>query len=387
MVQMATITKRRNPSGETVYRVQVRVGKKGYPAFNESRTFSKKALAVEWGKKREAEIEAGPELLFKRGKVKMMTLSEAMRKYLNETLGAGRSKKMGLRFLMEFPIGGIGIDKLKRSDFAGHVMQRRRGIPELDIAPIAASTALQELQYIRSVLKHAFYVWGLEIGWQELDFAANGLKRSNMVAKSAIRDRLPTTEELQTLTTYFLRQWQSRKSSIPMHLIMWLAIYTSRRQDEICRLLFDDWHKNDCTRPVRDLKNPNGSTGNNKEFDILPMALPVIDELPEESVRKRMLANKGIADSLVPCNGKSVSAAWTRACKVLGIKDLRFHDLRHEAATRMAEDGFTIPQMQRVTLHDGWNSLQRYVSVRKRSTRLDFKEAMMQAQSDIKSGK
>lgn len=53
----------------------------------------------------------------------------------------------------------------------------------------------------------------------------------------------------------------------------------------------------------------------------------------------------------------------------------------------MAEDGFTIPQMQRVTLHDGWNSLQRYVSVRKRSTRLDFKEAMMQAQSDIKSGK
>ncbi len=189
-----------------------------------------------------------PELLFKRGKVKMMTLSEAMRKYLNETLGAGRSKKMGLRFLMEFPIGGIGIDKLKRSDFAEHVMQRRRGIPELDIAPIAASTALQELQYIRSVLKHAFYVWGLEIGWQELDFAANGLKRSNMVAKSAIRDRLPTTEELQTLTTYFLRQWQSRKSSIPMHLIMWLAIYTSRRQDEICRLLFDDWHKNDCTR-------------------------------------------------------------------------------------------------------------------------------------------
>lgn len=160
MVQMATITKRRNPSGETVYRVQVRVGKKGYPAFNESRTFSKKALAVEWGKKREAEIEAGPELLFKRGKVKMMTLSEAMRKYLNETLGAGRSKKMGLRFLMEFPIGGIGIDKLKRSDFAEHVMQRRRGIPELDIAPIAASTALQELQYIRSVLKHAFYVWG-----------------------------------------------------------------------------------------------------------------------------------------------------------------------------------------------------------------------------------
>lgn len=103
---------------------------------------------------------------------------------------------MGLRFLMEFPIGGIGIDKLKRSDFAEHVMQRRRGIPELDIAPIAASTALQELQYIRSVLKHAFYVWGLEIGWQG-GFRGKRAETLEYGCEICNQDRLPTTEELQ----------------------------------------------------------------------------------------------------------------------------------------------------------------------------------------------
>jgi hypothetical protein len=32
-----------------------------------------------------------------------------------------------------------------------------------------------------------------------------------------------------------------------------------------------------------------------------------------------------------PYDPKSVGAAFTRACHILGIQDLRFHDLRHEA--------------------------------------------------------
>jgi len=44
---MATVIKRKNPSGAVVYRAQVRVRKEGYPDFSESRTFSKKVLAGE----------------------------------------------------------------------------------------------------------------------------------------------------------------------------------------------------------------------------------------------------------------------------------------------------------------------------------------------------
>lgn len=44
----------------------------------------------------------------------------------------------------------------------------------------------------------------------------------------------------------------------------------------------------------------------------------------------------GSGDRVFPYNGRSVGTAFRRACRELGIDDLRFHDLRHEAASRLA---------------------------------------------------
>lgn len=378
---MGTITKRTNPSGAVVYRAQIRIKKSGYPNFNESRTFGKKTLATEWIKKREAEIEQNPDILYGGKKRVMPTLAEAVHRYLAEAETMGRSKKMGLLFLSAFAISRRPIDRLTRADYAEHIMLRRRGVPDLNIAPIAASTALQELQYIRTVLKHAFLVWGLPVGWQELDFAAEGLAKSGMVTKSARRNRLPDSDELQRLTDYFLRRWQDPRhlNSIPMHLIMWLAVYTCRREDELCRMMLADYHAETSSWLIRDVKHPQGSAGNDKWFAVTDAARPVIAALQAPEVQRRMASAKGRAGSLIPLQAKSISANFTRACKVLGIADLRFHDLRHEGATRLAEDGLTIPQIQQITLHDSWGSLQRYVNPRHRPARLDFAEAMDKA--------
>jgi len=64
-----------------------------------------------------------------------------------------------------------------------------------------------------------------------------------------------------------------------------------------------------------------------------------------------------------------------------GIEDLRFHDLRHEGITRLAEDGLTIPQLQQISLHESWESLRRYVNLKSRRDRLDFVEAMKVAKN------
>lgn len=382
---MGTISKRINPSGTTVYRAVIRIRKNGYPNFTESRTFSKKSMAAEWVKRREAEIELNPDILFGQKNKLFPTLHEAVDRYLTEAANAGRSKQMGLRFLSSFPIGNNRINRLRRADFAEHVMLRRRGIPQEGIKPIAASTALQELQYIRTVLKHAFYVWDMPVSWQELDFAAEGLGKSGIIAKSTKRNRLPTSDELQRLTTFFYQNWTNWRQTnlIPMHLIMWLAIYTTRRQDEICRMMLDDYHPDSAEWLIRDVKHPQGSKGNDKKFDVRPQALPVIAALSEPETRRRMLKCNGTPNSLVPLDPKSISAAFTRACHVLGIDDLRFHDLRHEGATRLAEDGATPPQMQMVTLHNTWASLERYVNLRKRPQRLEFDEAIKNAENDL----
>lgn len=52
------------------------------------------------------------------------------------------------------------------------------------------------------------------------------------------------------------------------------------------------------------------------------------------------------------------------ACHLLGIKDLHWHDLRHEACSRLAEADWTIQQIQVVSGHKTLQSLQRYMHIR-----------------------
>jgi site-specific recombinase XerD len=54
---------------------------------------------------------------------------------------------------------------------------------------------------------------------------------------------------------------------------------------------------------------------------------------------------------------------------VIGIIDLTFHDLRHEAASRLFERGYTIPQVAQFTLHESWESLQRYTHLLRKNLR------------------
>ena len=72
---------------------------------------------------------------------------------------------------------------------------------------------------------------------------------------------------------------------------------------------------------------------------------------------------------IFPYDPKSVGTAFTRACHVLGIKDLRFHDLRHEATSRLFERGYQIHEVAQFTLHESWNELKRYTNLRPENMR------------------
>ena len=65
----------------------------------------------------------------------------------------------------------------------------------------------------------------------------------------------------------------------------------------------------------------------------------------------------------------ALGLAWARwkgqASKIYPpIKSLRFHDLRHEAISRLAEKGFTIPEMMVVSGHADHRCLLRYVQLK-----------------------
>jgi hypothetical protein len=56
-----------------------------------------------------------------------------------------------------------------------------------------------------------------------------------------------------------------------------------------------------------------------------------------------------------------VVGAWNKACTMAGITDLRIHDARHEALSRLAESGkFTLPELQVFSGHRDLRMLMRY---------------------------
>jgi integrase len=53
-----------------------------------------------------------------------------------------------------------------------------------------------------------------------------------------------------------------------------------------------------------------------------------------------------------------------RAMRLAGIEDLRFHDLRHEATTRLFEKGLNIMEVASITGHKDLRMLRRYTHLK-----------------------
>src|SRR5215510_8444584 len=99
---------------------------------------------------------------------------------------------------------------------------------------------------------------------------------------------------------------------------------------------------------VRDMKHPGDKKGNHVYCELPAEALAIIKSMPPAGER------------IFPYSTDAISAAFTRACRILGIEDLRFHDLRHEGISHLFEMGKTIPQVAAVSGHRSWTSLKRY---------------------------
>ena len=61
---------------------------------------------------------------------------------------------------------------------------------------------------------------------------------------------------------------------------------------------------------------------------------------------------------------RSISQVFERVCKSAGIEGLRFHDLRHEATSRLFEKGFNPMEVSAITGHKTLQMLKRYTHLR-----------------------
>src|SRR6185437_11930916 len=248
-------------------------------------------------------------------------------------------------------IGQVDALKLTSEHIVDHIRSRREG-------GVCGATAGNDLIWIGLVLESAQAARGLQVDLAAVEQARMLCRKLGLISRSDRRDRRPTNEELARLDEYFYRRDRHRSSVIPMRTVMWFAVESTRREAEISRLEWADNRADGAqTGLVRDAKHPREKDGNHQRFRYTPKAWEIVQVQPTT------------APYIFPYAAKSISSAFTEACRFLGIQDLHFHDLRHEGVSRLFEQGFDIHDVPLVSLHQSWEDLKRYANLRPETMR------------------
>jgi integrase len=326
---------------------QIRLKKAGRIIFSESKTFDRKPAASAWLKKRETEL-AEPGAL-EQAKIEDPTLADVIDKYNQDTIRPhGKTKDQVLRSIKESSLG-----ELLCSEIKSHTLVE--WLQGMTSQPQTRSNYLSHLGSVFSVARPA---WGYPLDKQQIDDARMAADRLGLISRSKQRTRRPTLPELDKLMAHFTVSEKKRSNAIPMTSLILFSIYATRRQEESCRMVAEDLDVEQSEIIVRDMKNPGEKIGND-----------VITMLPPEAL-KLIQARKVTKGRIWPFNAQSVSSSFTRACQILGIEDLHFHDLRHEGISRLFELGWNIPRVASVSGHRSWKSLQRYTHMKQTGDKL-----------------
>lgn len=351
---MATIVERKRKDGTSTFLAQIIRRAHG---LKESKTFPSRKAAEAWAKKREKEIASdlseGRSPLTQ--KAQAVTLGDAIDKYVKESLKEiGKTKAQCLQTIRkEYNIADRRCDQITSADLVAFA-QELHARPGLK----SASTVGNYLSHLAAVFRVARTAWNMPLDRRAMEDAQEACKALGTVAKSKERSRRPTLDELDSIMQHFADKIAFRPKSCPMHRVTAFAVFSARRQDEICRITWADYQPDAKRVLVRDMKHPGDKLGNDTWVELPDPACAIIDAMPKAS------------DRIFPYTADAVSAAFTRACKALEISDLHFHDLRHEGASRLFEMGLNIPQVAQVTGHRTWQSLQRYTHLRQTGDKL-----------------
>lgn len=351
---MGTITARKRKDNSTAYTAQIRINRDGKTVYQESQTFDRKQVAQAWIKRRETEL-AQPGAI-ERANRKGVTIKKMIEQYLDEyekIRPLGKTKSATLNAIKATWLGELddaALNSQKLVEYAQWRMSKEGG-------GVQAQTVGNDLSHLGAVLSVARPAWGYEVDPYAMPDARKVLRKLGMVSKSKERSRRPSLDELDRLMSHFFEMQKRRPDSMNMPKVIAFAIFSTRRQEEITRIRWEDL---DCARQavlVRDMKNPGQKIGNDVWCHLPDEAWAILHTMPK------------IHPEIFPYNAKSVSASFTRACPMLAIDDLHFHDLRHEGVSRLFEMGWDIPRVSSVSGHRDWNSLRRYTHLRGRGDR------------------
>lgn len=339
---MATIVRTKQGN----WRAQVR--RKGKYA---SQTFRLKSLASEWAVETERLIDMGCEPSSRKvGTPK--TIGDLIELHISDLQEVGKPIRRSKRAVLEAlkrDVGAVRISNLNRSALIKYGKMRAKN----GAGPVTLSV---DLSYIYTVLTHAVAVHGIRTNTEDLRLARVALSRLGLIGRSNERDRRPTEDEIGALLDYFDRK---TNMIIPMGRVIRFAVATAMRLEEIFKIEWSDVDLKKRVVVVQDRKDPRRKDGNNQKVPLLN--LTGFDAWQLLLEQKILTGGRG---RVFPYHHKSAGTAFRRARQALGIEDLHFHDLRHEATSRLFEAGLPIEKVALVTGHKDWKMLRRYTHLK-----------------------
>lgn len=208
--------------------------------------------------------------------------------------------------------------------------------------------------YLNRVLETAANLWRINVPLEAARSARAALREAGMITASKQRDRRVSDAEIERV----IARLEQMDSALPMRDIIHFAVASAMRVSEICRIRWADLNEADRTIKVRDRKDPRKKIGNDSEVPLLDFsghdAFAIVMRQPRTK------------ECIFPFNCRTVGKYFIDAALFLEIPDLNFHDLRHEAVSRMFESKhrYSIPEVAIVSGHKDWGHLKRYTNLR-----------------------
>jgi integrase len=306
-------------------RWQARVRRKGYP--DETKSFATRIDAEKWARSIETDIDKGQ--FVNTSEAQRTTLRDAIARYLVEvtpTMKGATEDTIRLKAIMRKPIARWSMANLSATRIAEYRDQR--------LKEVSAGTVIRELAYLSAIINHVRREWGISM-------PANPVQMVRKPQSPQARARVLTDEEVARL--YEALEPIGRRSHWTKPAVQ-LALATAMRRGELLALR---WEHIDLVARTAFL--PDTKNGESRTVPLSTEAVQVLAALPRH-----------ISGVVIPVNYFTLDAAFKRACKRSGLNDIRFHDLRRTAITRMAEKLPNLIELAAVSGHKSLMVLKRY---------------------------
>ena len=313
---MASIRKRNN-------RWQVQVRSRVYGSI--SKTFHRKADAQKWAIEQEALMQSGQWSKTINGASR---ISDLLTKYLTDVSPQKRQPEAEMRRL----------NRLLRDPISDQLLEYFNSTHAAQFRDRRLADGARTTEYDLVLLRHAWNIANKEWGWA---LGPNPMEKIRFPKTNPARERRLMPGEFD-----HLREAASEMSCWYLWPIVELAIETAMRKGELLSL---QWCNIDFENSVALL--PQTKNGAPRWVPLSPRASEILLSLDRANER------------VFPIGSDAVRHGWDRLCKKAEIEGLRFHDLRHEAISRLFELNLTVPEVAFISGHKTPTQLFKYVHV------------------------